>query len=64
MDFASIFSKLPKSERDAIRAALDDADRLQLEKPKPLSPEELAESKMRNDLIKYCKLYKPALKPQ
>lgn len=60
MDLASIIAKLPKSERDAIRTALDNADRLHLEKPKALTPEELAESKMRNDLIKYCKLHKPA----
>ena len=58
MDFASILSKLPKSERDAIRNALDDADRNQRTKPNALTNEELKEAKLRNDLIKYCKLYK------
>lgn len=58
MDFASILSKLPKSERDAIRAALDDADQKQRNKPNALTSEELKEAKLRNDLIKYCKLYK------
>lgn len=58
MDFALILSKLPKSERDAIRAALDDADKCQRNKPNAMTDEELKEAKLRNDIIKYCKLYK------
>lgn len=58
MDFASILSKLPKSERDAIRNALDDADRNQQQKPNALTSEEIKEAKLRNDIINYCKLYK------